>query len=585
MNIQVPKATTHMVDPLLMEIAPENPRSNETVDADAVLALAESIQAIGVLTPLIAYEDGDTFQVTAGGRRLRALHSLIKNKLFEGHVPVSVMQKDMAVSAGHAEQLTHQIMSDLDTLRVFDHPIYKKWSDARLAHLTGRTESYVKQRRAILDLDQSVVEALFAGEITVGQAAGLVYWKDDEEGTAEWLERCKNSKHYDGNDLRTAFERHCSTWDKSRWTGNITVEEYLGAGGKLQADLFADDQFILSPDIARRLAFDKARAEAEATYPGRNEYIAVEDYISGSQLHHGLPCAATEEEEDEFYDLSSTFPNWLTEEGIQERIADPEEEDATKENLKRFKELQPKVEPQFPDELLAMLNVGYSINYGGKVKLWNNILPDDLTPLYDAGFLDRPEEVEEEALEGTVDAPKTQIEVSLTHADQIMRIKRHVVQQVMISKPHEVFSEFLVHLTVPSYNVSHFNYRPEHDDHLTESDPMPNYSKAWEAAMELDGKEEDHIRGLKAADINKLMAYRLLLCVSRRALPFKVDAKQLRDYINLDAAFFKKYKKPVLIKMLGVLSDRDFENAKVATMAEELEKLYREQPSWLPIGF
>jgi len=107
-----------------LHIAPENPRSAETVDYSKIAELAENIAVQGMLTPLIAYRKGPDFFITAGGRRTRAIEWLIDEQRVEDDAvfPVTVMDKDAAITAGNAEQLTHVAMSALDELRVFERP-------------------------------------------------------------------------------------------------------------------------------------------------------------------------------------------------------------------------------------------------------------------------------------------------------------------------------------------------------------------------------------------------------------------------------------------------------------------------------
>jgi ParB-like chromosome segregation protein Spo0J len=125
--MNMPINDTAMVTAARLHVAPENPRSAESADAREVADLAGNIAALGLLTPLIAYREGADFFVTAGGRRTRALHALLNERRIADTAtfPVSVLDKEAAINAGHAEQLTHAVMSDLDTLRVFRRPEYE----------------------------------------------------------------------------------------------------------------------------------------------------------------------------------------------------------------------------------------------------------------------------------------------------------------------------------------------------------------------------------------------------------------------------------------------------------------------------
>jgi len=88
-----------------LNIAPENPRTAETVDHSKIAELAENIAVQGMLTPLIAYRAGNVFWITAGGRRTRAVQWLLDEQRIEDDAvfPVTVMDKDEAITAGNAE--------------------------------------------------------------------------------------------------------------------------------------------------------------------------------------------------------------------------------------------------------------------------------------------------------------------------------------------------------------------------------------------------------------------------------------------------------------------------------------------------
>lgn len=297
-----PTRATEPVPICNLEIAIENPRSTETVDPAKIEDLADNIEANGLLTPLIGYEAQGLVMITAGGRRLRALRHLVDGSRLSDAwaVPVSVLPMDEAIQAGHAEQLTHERMSELDELRIFARPEYTEASHAELAKLVGRSARYVAQRRLILDLPQEMVDAVLDGRISVNQAAGLSYLADDPQQLAEMFEAALNDPKLSGDRIREIYTSEVREWGRDPWSNLVTQEEYISAGGKLQADLFAGTSLVLTPSAMIAAGTAKLRAEIAARHPNAAFIIEVDE---GTRLydidaHAGLTLLTPQEAEE-----------------------------------------------------------------------------------------------------------------------------------------------------------------------------------------------------------------------------------------------------------------------------------------------
>ncbi len=582
------------VPPENLEIAPENPRSDETINAIAIDQLADNIAVIGVLTPLIAYQIEDTFFVTAGGRRVRAIHKLEAEDRWpaEALVPVTVMDYEAAIDAGHAEQLTHQIMSDLDTIKVFAHEAYSGFTDKELAALTGRTERYVQQRRAILDLPELARQALFEGTINVNQAAGLTYWIEDDEGFTEKLAACIQNPRIDGDDLRSDFDRKCRAWSKSALRHLVDQETYLAAGGRLQGDLFAEEQFILSPAVLERLAREAAQIAVEEAYPNAAAVICL-DGVDEYRTHPGVPQFSADEEA-EWDEIAYDFYSWQSPEDVIEQIEteieDAEEQATQKAAYARWQVLKAKSENVYPDDLDRLLFVGWSLQSWGDTgySVRAHIIPTttlEHRALVASGYLEAPKEVVETP-EG--ETPEPEYEIAASHVDRIKRIKAHCARMDLIKRPNDVLALYLANISVASNRPATFANYKEPAAHLNEGDPAPRFSPAWEKADATPMTAGD-IVAMKPAEQRTQLAHRLLQNLSTVSCPVEVDCKMLRDYIDLDARFFKAYKKPGMIAMIEQLTDgtnfQDLANLKAGAMADWLAKQFVDRPDWLPAGF
>jgi ParB/Sulfiredoxin domain len=569
---------TVMVAAAKLHIAPENPRSAETVDHSKIAELAENIAVQGMLTPLIAYRHGADFFVTAGGRRTRAIERLIDEARIEDEAvfPITVMDKDEAITAGNAEQLTHVAMSPLDELRVFSRPEYEHWTDVELGKLVGRGAKYVTQRRAILTLSAEVTDALLDGSISVDQGAGLTYFKDDGEQLGEKLDMCRHNKRITGDDLRRDFEHQASSWEDNNLTKIVSKEAYIEAGGKLQGDLFAEAQFILSPGILMELAKEAGAERIAADYADAAFILDLDDDNHEIRTHRGLDILS-EDEAEEWSDVR--YNEW--------RLA-PDDEGEFREGTDQaawdhWKALSAKATPFWPDELKAMLGVGWKlINWhrDSPVQVTEHILPDDLEPLYAAGYLDRPVPVEiSEGGEPVEPAP------ALTDAmsRRIARIRTHCIRQDMVKRPNDVLAAYLVHVSENRNGFGVFDHLPQ--VRLELADPAPVYSTAWTKAEAMQSEDEAVIRAMKPAEQRIVLAKKMLDCLNTSYRGVEITPQLLRDHIELDAKFFKGYGKAMMVQMLADLGETDTNKLKSAALADALAGLFHDNTDWMPIGF
>src|SRR5690606_18124966 len=115
-----------------------------------------SIASVGVLVPLLVKQhpskDG-VYLVHGGGRRLDAVHSLVKDKTFHEDYPVPcrVLAQDMdPIEAGLVENLVRADMHPIDEFEAFSalHQT-NKVSIADIAARFGKTQLEVRKRLAL----------------------------------------------------------------------------------------------------------------------------------------------------------------------------------------------------------------------------------------------------------------------------------------------------------------------------------------------------------------------------------------------------------------------------------------------------
>ncbi|HUY25377.1 MAG TPA: ParB/RepB/Spo0J family partition protein [Candidatus Saccharimonadales bacterium] len=116
----------------LIDPNPEQPRTN--FDEASLRALSESIQAFGILQPLVVEANGERFRLVAGERRLRAAQLAGLGRVPAVVRPVGPDREKLEVAL--VENLQRSDISALDEARAF----------ARLCDVFGMTQEQVGQR-------------------------------------------------------------------------------------------------------------------------------------------------------------------------------------------------------------------------------------------------------------------------------------------------------------------------------------------------------------------------------------------------------------------------------------------------------
>jgi len=515
-----------------LAVAPENPRSDQSVDTKLVEDLADNIAAIGMFNPLIGYMDDATNLVciVSGGRRTRALQLLqADGRILEtAEVPVIILDQTKAHTAGIVDQLTNIHMSQTDEIRLFLHPEYERQSDNALAKLFGRSPSYISRRREILKLPAEVQSELFAGNISPDQAMGLCLFLDHEpELMAQFCEALDNS-NYDASDMRYSLSRDHTEWDRSPFHDIVSKDDYLAAGGRFQTSLFDPDEFVLDPLILKRLGLAAVPDAIKARFPDAAfiRPIADSDQLERVDKHPGVRNAS--DEDLAFYHEHK----WSV-----YRMDEGEDKNAIQD---RLTDIQPRLYYNYPPELSAHLGIVWQYNlYASEgYRIQQHVLPDDLEPLYEAGFLNRPA-----LAEPSDDAPAIPDSgLSEPLKQRIRSIKYHAVRQLLMAKPKEVLTMYAQQLSDPS--LKYFTLQSDSSTFVTEEECV-TFTQAYEKGTNRE-YTPDTINGVSA-----ILAYHLLQNYNGSDVERYMSAKALYAHWTPDAVFLNRYKKQHLLLIVG----------------------------------
>lgn len=255
-------------------------------------ALAASIATQGLLQNLIVtpLKKAGHFTVKAGGRRLRALQSLIEQgSLPVDHVvPVLVLtDDDNSVEASLTENFQRVPMNPADESTAFNFLIQKGMTAEDVAKRQGVTTRFVEQRVRLAELAPSVFEALAAGEITLGVAQAYAVTSDIDRQARVFAQMSTSYYGDQPDNIRRAILNGTIKANdaKARFIGR---DAYVAAGGRIEGDLFAaeGDENWIDVDLLEDLAGKKL--EAAAAELAQAEGLAFVTPIAATHVPYDL---------------------------------------------------------------------------------------------------------------------------------------------------------------------------------------------------------------------------------------------------------------------------------------------------------
>jgi ParB family chromosome partitioning protein len=247
--------------------SPRNVRRSS--DAEADRQLKADIEARGLLQNLVvssAKKPRGCFAVEAGGRRLRALEALAaEGKLSTGHeVNCLILDKGAAFGeASLAENFQRLSMNPADECTAFQQLIEQGSDIEGIARRFGLTIRFVEGRLRLAGLAPVVFEALGAGEISLDLAKAYAANSDHERQAHvfELMSRGYGGAHPDSVRRMMTQSTVRASDRRARFVGD---DAYVAAGGRVERDLFSDDEEACWLDIAllERMASEKLEEEA-----------------------------------------------------------------------------------------------------------------------------------------------------------------------------------------------------------------------------------------------------------------------------------------------------------------------------------
>ncbi|MBD3784603.1 MAG: ParB/RepB/Spo0J family partition protein [Micrococcales bacterium] len=145
---------------------PDNPRE----DLGDVDELAESIRQTGLLQPIVVRRHGSALIVVAGHRRLAALQRL--GMATTEVLVVRDLRPDDVLAAMLIENGQRRDLTPLEEARALNRlKVTKRWTAREVAQRIGRSDTFVSNRLALLNLSPQQQDLVDEGHMGVTQAA------------------------------------------------------------------------------------------------------------------------------------------------------------------------------------------------------------------------------------------------------------------------------------------------------------------------------------------------------------------------------------------------------------------------------
>jgi ParB family transcriptional regulator, chromosome partitioning protein len=407
----------------MLTISDLNPR--KAVSEAHIESLADSIERFGLIHNLAGLMDKDgKVGIVAGGCRLRAIQMIAARA--EDH-PFATVSVKLAADAAEAEDwasvenAAREDMTPADEIRAFGRMKSRGASVPEIALAFAVTEARVYQRLALAGLPAPVLDALAAGEISLGTAKTFTL-SDDEALTLSLLEQVKgqavsesaikNALHPD------AFK---ATDRRAKFVG---IDAYEAEGGTVTCDLFSDEVFLASPALLDRLFAEKldvTRADLVETQGWAWAETRPEAWLNYYELDqmklarlYPIERDLTEEETQEYDELAELANGGVLDEDGEARLS----------------ELQSILDGDYSEDQKSQAGCIILVNGAGKVEITAGLVrPEDKKAAIEAGALQAPQTTKP-------DTPKSPYSQKLVADMQAIRLAS--VQAALLAKPELV---------------------------------------------------------------------------------------------------------------------------------------------------
>jgi ParB family transcriptional regulator, chromosome partitioning protein len=150
-----------------------NPRQpRETFNAESLSELTASVQAVGVLQPIMVRPRGDRFQIVMGERRVRAARAAGLDRI---PAVVRTTEDDQLLRDALLENIHREDLNPLEEAAAYEQLLADfEVTQEELATRLGRSRSAISNAMRLLRLPPSVQRRIAAGTVSAGHARAIL---------------------------------------------------------------------------------------------------------------------------------------------------------------------------------------------------------------------------------------------------------------------------------------------------------------------------------------------------------------------------------------------------------------------------
>ena len=174
------KGSKRLVEVNVASIHPNPYQPRATFDEESIAELAQSIQQVGLLQPLLVRKVDDGYELVAGERRLRAVTSLGMEKV------ACIVQQDIEDESSAMMALIENLQRE-DLHYLEEAQCYQKLLETygltqeELANRLGKSQSSIANKLRLLKLSDEVKAVMTEKRLSERHARALLKLKDDKQ--------------------------------------------------------------------------------------------------------------------------------------------------------------------------------------------------------------------------------------------------------------------------------------------------------------------------------------------------------------------------------------------------------------------
>jgi ParB family transcriptional regulator, chromosome partitioning protein len=176
--IETPPGVTgsHLVDIDLIEPSPYQPRTH--FREEALAELAQSIQASGIIQPLVLRRFGMRYQLLAGERRWRAAQ---RAGLSRVPAVIREVSDEAALEITLVENIQREDLNPIEAARAFDRLMNEfHLTQEEIATKTGKDRATIGNATRLLRLDKQIIDLIEDGLLSAGHGRALLAIDDPQ---------------------------------------------------------------------------------------------------------------------------------------------------------------------------------------------------------------------------------------------------------------------------------------------------------------------------------------------------------------------------------------------------------------------